>query len=110
MRWSAPSCSPTPMRAMPSLLHEGLVNLFRNRPALAPELVREALHATLPAFESVRVADANLTELLPTERRADLVLLLEAHEPAAALIVEVQLGVDPDKAWSWPMYVANLRA
>ncbi len=28
---------------MPSLLHETLLLLFRNRPDLAPELVREAL-------------------------------------------------------------------
>ena len=95
---------------MPSLLHEGLVNLFRNRPALAPELLREVLHAQVPAFENVRVADANLTEVIPSERRADLVLLLETDAPRAALVVEVQLSVDPDKAWSWPVYLANLRA
>jgi hypothetical protein len=28
---------------MPSLTHEGLVSLFRNRPELAPELLRDAL-------------------------------------------------------------------
>jgi hypothetical protein len=95
---------------MPSLLHEGLVNLFRNRPALGPELLREVLHAPLPAFENVRVADANLTEVVPAERRADLVLLLETDAPRAALVVEVQLSVDPDKAWSWPVYLASLRA
>jgi hypothetical protein len=94
---------------MPSLLHEGVVSLFRNRPALAPELLR-VLQAPLPAFESVRVADTNLTEVVPSERRADLVLLLEADAPRAALVVEVQLSVDPDKAWSWPVYLANLRA
>ena len=86
------------------------MNLFRNRPALAPELLREVLHTQLPAFENVRVADANLTEVIPSERRADLVLLLETDAPRAAVVVEVQLNVDPDKAWSWPVYLANLRA
>jgi len=98
---------------MPSLLHEGLVNLFRNRPMLAPELLHDALHASMPAFDSARVADANLTEVVPTERRADLVLLLEARAaeaPRAAVVVEVQLSVDADKAWSWPLYLASLRA
>jgi hypothetical protein len=27
----------------PSILHESLLELFRNRPALAPELLRDAL-------------------------------------------------------------------
>jgi hypothetical protein len=34
---------------MPSLLHEALVLLFRNRPELAPELLRDALRIELPA-------------------------------------------------------------
>jgi hypothetical protein len=29
---------------MPSFAHEGLIELFRNRPELAPELLRDALH------------------------------------------------------------------
>jgi hypothetical protein len=33
---------------MPSHLHEALLLLFRNRPALAPELLRDALHVALP--------------------------------------------------------------
>lgn len=33
---------------MPSQLHEALLLLFRNRPALAPELLREALDVPLP--------------------------------------------------------------
>jgi hypothetical protein len=98
---------------MPSFLHEGLLDLFRNRPTLAPDLLRDQLHAPLPRFDRVRVADANLTELLPTELRADLVLLLEreaAGAANAALVVEVQLGADPGKRWSWPAYVTSLRA
>jgi len=27
----------------------------------------------------------------------------------AALVIEVQLGPDPDKRWTWPAYLANLR-
>ena len=98
---------------MPSLLHEAIVTLFRNRPVLAPELVRDALHAPVPSFDGVRVADANLTEVVPTELRADLVLLLDAQRdavPRAAMIVEVQLATDADKRWTWPAYVATLRA
>jgi hypothetical protein len=50
---------------MPSLLHEGLLDLFRNRPTLAIELLRDALHAPLPEFDRARVGEANLTELGP---------------------------------------------
>jgi hypothetical protein len=100
---------------MPSLIHDALVTLFRNRPTLAPELVRDVLHVPLPAFDFVHVGDAALTEVVPTEYRADLVLLLRGGgaspaEPRAAIVVEAQLGRDPDKRWSWPVYLAGLRA
>jgi hypothetical protein len=98
---------------MPSLTHDALLQLFRNRPTLAPELLRDVLHTPVPAFDHVRVGDATLTEIVPTEYRADLVLLLEGADggaPAAALVVEAQLGRDADKRWSWPVYLASLRA
>jgi hypothetical protein len=67
----------------------------------------------VPPFDRVRVGDANLTELVPTEFRADLVLLLEAEAagpPRSAIVVEAQLRVDPGKRWSWPVYLTSLRA
>jgi len=54
-----------------------------------------------------------LHEGVPAERRADLVLVLEAGTDATArgaIVVEVQLRADPDKRWSWPVYLASLRA
>ena len=42
---------------MPSYLHEALLMLFRNRPALAPELLRDALHVELPDYELQGVSD-----------------------------------------------------
>jgi hypothetical protein len=98
---------------MPSLAHDALVMLFRNRPSLAPELLRDVLHTPMPAFDRVRVGDAALTDVVPTEYRADLVVLLEGADrtsPRAAVVVEAQLGRDPDKRWSWPVYLAGLRA
>jgi hypothetical protein len=55
---------------MPSLTHDALLQLFRNRPTLAPELLRDVLHMPVPAFDHVRVSDATLTEVVPTEYRA----------------------------------------
>lgn len=95
---------------MPSLPHEALVLLFRNHPQLAPELLRDALCATLPEYSDVKVASADLTEVQPAEYRADLVLLLSSAAPVLGLIVEVQLSVDDRKRFTWPAYVAILRA
>jgi hypothetical protein len=67
----------------------------------------------LHSFDRVSVGDASLTEVVPTEYRADLVLLLQGEspgEPRAAIVVEAQLGRDADKRWSWPVYLAGLRA
>lgn len=95
---------------MPSRLHEDLLRLFQNRPALAVELVREALHASLPEYREARVDSANLSDLRPTEYRADLVILLTQDRPVHGIVVEVQLARDEDKEYVWPAYVCNLRS
>jgi hypothetical protein len=96
--------------SMPSLTHEALLLLFRNRPELAPELLREALGVELPAYTEVRVESADLTEVAPAEYRADLVVLLVDGKPVLAIAVEVQLARDDRKRFTWPVYVAGLRA
>ncbi|HUG72669.1 MAG TPA: hypothetical protein VMK82_04525 [Steroidobacteraceae bacterium] len=90
---------------MPSQQHEALLELFRNRLTLAPELLRDALHVTLPAHTAVRIESADLTQVQPTEYRADLVLLLVGDRPVLGIIVEVQLAPDPRKDYVWPVYV-----
>ena len=95
---------------MPSLRHESLLLLFRNRPELAPDLLRDALHVTLPAYSEARIESADLTEVSPTEYRADLVILLVEGKPVLGIVVEVQLASDSDKRFTWPAYVAGLRA
>src|SRR5437762_92730 len=95
---------------MLSMLHEALVLLFRNRPALAPELLQGALGVALPPYTEVRLESAELTQAVPTEYRADLVVLLCEGRPVLAIVVEVQLAPDAEKRWSWPVYVPALRA
>src|ERR1044072_482340 len=95
---------------MPSQLHEVLLQLFRNRPALAPELLRDALHQALPSYTEVRIDSADLTEIQPAEYRADLVVLLLDGLPVFGIVVEVQLSPDERKQYVWPAYVAGLRA
>ncbi|HEY0941004.1 MAG TPA: hypothetical protein VGE08_12960 [Steroidobacter sp.] len=96
---------------MPSHLHEALLELFRGRPELAPELVQTALRVQLPRYADARIHAADLTEIRPVEYRADLVVLLQIHsEPVFGIIVEVQLSSDPRKRYVWPLYAASLRA
>jgi hypothetical protein len=72
------ACAPATVfaRPMPSITHEALLVLFRNRPELAPELLRDVLHVALPAYSEVRIESADLTDIDPAEYRADLVVLL----------------------------------
>ncbi|MGI9000422.1 MAG: hypothetical protein ACR2GH_02020 [Pseudonocardia sp.] len=95
---------------MPSSLHEVLIEMFRQRPSLAAELLVDGLGVTLPGFEHAEVESGEFTVLTPTEYRADAVVVLSVAGVAVwAVVVEVQLGRDPDKRWSWPVYLATLR-
>src|SRR3954467_2600236 len=96
---------------MPSMAHEILVDLFKNRPSLAAEILVEVLGLSLPDYTEARIASADLTEIQPAEYRADVVvLLLDRDTPVRVVIVEVQLSVDPKKRLSWPAYVTVSRA
>jgi hypothetical protein len=95
---------------MPSYAHEALLVLFRNRPTLAPELLRDALHVELLRYTQARIDSADLTDIQPPEYRADLVVLLVDDVPVFGIIVEVQLSRDDRKQYVWPVYVAGLRA
>jgi hypothetical protein len=93
------------------MAHEILVDLFKNRPALAAEILGEVLGLALPAYTEARLASTDLTEIQPAEYRADIVvLLLDRDTPVRVIVVEVQLSADPRKRLSWPAYVAVSRA
>ena len=96
---------------MPSMAHEILVDLFKNRPSLAAEILVEVLGLSLPDYTEARIASTDLTEIQPAEYRADVVvLLLDGGAPVRVVIVEVQLAADPQKRLSWPAYVTVARA
>ena len=95
---------------MPSFQHQVLLELFRNRPTLAPELLRDALKIQLPDYTQVSIESADLSDIKPTEYRADLVVLLLRGSPVLGIVLEVQLSHDPDKPYVWPAYAVNLRA
>ncbi len=83
---------------MPSFEHEALLQLFRNEPSLAPHLLRSAFGVVLPDGAAA-AAEGNLTQIVPTEYRADLVVALGSGD---RVVVEVQLGRDERKRWTWP--------
>ena len=92
------------------MLHEALLTIFRNRPELAPELLSGVLGVELPAYTEVRIDSAELSDVLPAEYRADLVVLLVDGKPVLGIVVEVQLSRDPRKRFTWPVYATGLRA
>ena len=108
----APALPPGHSLAVPSPLHEALVELFRARPQLAAELVQAAGGPPLPAFHQARTTEAAFGDLNIADYRADVVTLLEDPDgqPLFAITIEVQLGNDPRKPYTWPLYLATLRA
>ncbi len=85
--------------------------LFRNRPELAPVLLRDSLGVALPPYAEARIDSGDLTTAQPTEYRADLVVLLVDNKPVRGIVeVQLELRKDDRKLYTWPVYVANLRA
>lgn len=97
---------------MPTLEHNGLVEMFRENPSLAPHFLGLLFHVEVPSHASVRVADTTLDQLIPVEFRADLVLELrdEHGHLVFAIVLEVQRDQAPRKRYTLPVYVAVARA
>ncbi|HEU4726809.1 MAG TPA: hypothetical protein VFT22_02940 [Kofleriaceae bacterium] len=93
------------------MLHELLVELFRNRGELAPELLRLCARLEL-GYERVEQRTIDLSQVVSTQYRADSVIELRGPGGAivGAVVVEVQLGIDAGKRDSWPLYVTALRS
>ena len=95
---------------MPSLDHELHVELFRQAPVLALELLRAC--AGIDLAGEAELASADLSQVTPTEFRADAVVVVRGPDraPVTGVVVEVQITRDPDKRRTWPLYVTALRA
>ena len=97
---------------MPTLEHNGFVDMFRENPPLAPHFLATLFHEDVPPYATVAVVESSLDQLIPVEFRADLVLELRNESGALvlAIILEVQRDEDPDKKFSWPVYLVAVRA
>jgi hypothetical protein len=96
---------------VPSFDHEILIELFRGDGRLAAELLRTCAGYRVD-HARVDLGSVDLSQVASTEYRADAVAILRDHEnrPVTGVIVEVQRRIDRDKLWTWPVYVATLRA
>ena len=97
---------------MPTLEHNVLVEMFRENPELAPRFLATLFHIEVPLHASVTVVESSLDQLIPVEFRADLVLELRDAKGTLVLtiVLEVQRDKDPDKKFSWPVYLTVLRS
>ena len=95
---------------MPSLLHEGLPQLVRDRPELMATLLTDLLGIPMPAFSTARMDEAALPELVPVEYYADAVVLFGDPKPVFGAILEAQLREDRRKLFTWPLYAVAARA
>jgi hypothetical protein len=90
---------------MPSPTHQALTDLFRNRPELAAEMLAETLGWPFLGFKDATLVSGDISDLNPTEYRADAVVTLtDASGAFSAIVVEVQLRRDKDKHWTWPVF------
>ena len=95
---------------MSSHPHEVLIEMFHHRPELATKLLGDPLHVTLPDFICVEVSSDLLAEVARAEYQADVVItLIGLSDVVLAVVVDVQLRIDPRKERDWPARIAALR-
>jgi hypothetical protein len=98
--------------SMPSATHQTLLSLFRDHPELGFELARRAgapldeefewFEELTPEFDNPMSARVAVTADLATAGFVD-------GRPRRALVIEIQLGRDPDKEWTVVLYRVGLR-
>jgi len=98
----------------PSLVHEGVIELLRNKPAFAASLLRELFQVEVPVFDEARLAEAALNQIVPVEFSADAVVLFDVvyreKKPVFGTVFEVQKERDARKRYTWPVYGVVARA
>ena len=99
---------------MPKLTvtHEAPLELIKQHPALAVDLLKAVTGTPLRAGLDVRLASTSLNTVTPVQYTADSVVLVsdpDTREALAAIIVEPQGRDEKTKKFSWPAYLANAR-
>lgn len=97
---------------MPTQVHEVFVEMFRSHPELAAGLLADVFDIDLPDYRQARAASCDFTDVGPNEFRGDTALVFADGDgrPLLGIVLEVQLRRDRTRQWSWPVYLATLRA
>lgn len=75
------------------------------------ELVEELLGVGIPAHTDAQVAESGTPDAKALTYQADLVVVLrDTGRPVLAVVLEVQLRVDPRKKRTWPHYLTAVGA
>lgn len=97
---------------MPSVTHEAPIELIRQNPALAVELLRAITDLPLPAEADISLGPTDLTDVVPAKYLADAVVVVSdaaTGVPVLVIIVEPQGRDDPTKEFTWPVYITAVR-
>jgi hypothetical protein len=92
--------------------HEGPLDLVREHPEIAAELVRGTPGVKLPARLGVSLAPTDMSAVVPVQYLADIVVLITdaaTGKPVLAVIIEPQLRSSKTKRYSWPVYLTTAR-
>jgi hypothetical protein len=91
--------------------HEVLVDLFRHQPTLATDLITMGLGLALPDHHKAQLRPTTVIHVATGEYRADAtVVLTDTYgNNVLGVVVDVQMRQDPQKRFSWPVYVCATR-
>lgn len=93
---------------MTSKTRENLLMLFRNRPTLAAEILRDIFHQAVPSFTRARIVDLSESSAAGTD--SEMAVVYEDEPPLFAVVVAAQPDRDPEKRYLWLTLLAGVRA
>lgn len=73
---------------MTSKTRENLLMLFRNRPTLAAEILRDIFHQAVPSFTRARIVDLSESSAAGTD--SEMAVLYEDERPTFAVVLAAQ--------------------
>jgi hypothetical protein len=100
---------------MPTLTvtHEAPLELIRQHPALAVDLLRAFTGLPVPDQADIRLGPNSLNAVVPAEFTADAVVIVSdpaTGDPQVVIVVEPQGRDDQTKRYAWPAYLAIVRS
>jgi len=95
-----------------TVTHEAPLELIRQHPDLAVDLVRAMTGVPVPDDIRADLGPTSLNAVVPAEFTADSVVIVSdkvTKKPILVIVVEPQGRDDRTKVYSWPAYLANVR-